>query len=81
MAVASLVLGILSLVCSFFSVWVGLVLGIVGIILGVQGRRLPDARGIGTAGLVCSIVGTVLSLLPLVLLCTACSMFTTLYGM
>ena len=34
MAVASLVLGILSLVFSFFSVWVSLVLGIVGIILG-----------------------------------------------
>lgn len=45
MAVASLVLGILSLVFSFFSVWVSLVLGIVGIILGVQGRREPDKQG------------------------------------
>ena len=80
MAVASLVLGILSLVFSFFSVWVSLVLGIVRIILGVQGRREPDKQGIGTAGLVCSIIGTVISLLPLVLLCTACNVFTTMYG-
>lgn len=38
-------------------------LGIIGIVLGVQGKKEYGKRGLAQAGFVCSIVGTVLSLL------------------
>ena len=67
MAVASLVLGILSILIALFGFgslwWLGPVLGIVGIVLGVQGKKDYARRGLAQAGFVCSIIGTVLSLL------------------
>lgn len=75
MGVASLVLGIVSLVIGvFFSTlfgWVGAIVGIIGIILGALGRKKTENTGIATAGLVCSIIGTVLSLI-LYIACMAC---------
>ena len=69
MGVASLVLGIISLVIGLFSAgslgWLGAVLAIVGIILGALGRKNPDGKG----GLVCSIIGLVLC----VILYVACA--------
>jgi hypothetical protein len=67
-AIASLVLGILALV-SFFTGWgaiVGLILGVVGIVMGVNAKKEIDAtgqegKGMATAGLVCSIIGTVIA--------------------
>jgi hypothetical protein len=56
MAVAGLVLGILSLV-TWWVLYVGLPISIVGIIMGALGRRSVSRRGIATAGLVCSIIG------------------------
>ena len=57
-AVASLVLGILAIVFG------GLVLGIIGIVLGTQAKKSFLAEGaptgMATAGIVCSIIGTVL---------------------
>lgn len=72
MAVASLVLGIVSVVFSFFGSWalLGLVTGIVGIVLAVKGRKITAKRGMATAGLVLSIVGTSLS--GLMFICAAC---------
>lgn len=73
MGVASLVLGIISLVIGLFSTgslgWLGAVLAIVGIILGALGRKDPDGKGIATGGLVCSIIGLVLC----VILYVACA--------
>lgn len=65
MAVGSLVLGIISIVLSFFGGinLFGGILGIVGIVLGVLGRKDPAKKGIATGGMVCSIIGTVLSLI------------------
>lgn len=65
MAVASLILGILSLLFLFggpFTGWVSLIMAIIGVVLGVKARRvLPyNARGMATAGMVCSIVTLVL---------------------
>lgn len=77
MGVASLVLGIIAIVIGVFSAgalgWLGGLLGIVGIVLGVLGRKnLPeDKRGMATAGMVCSIVGTILCLL-FYIACVAC---------
>ena len=74
MAVASLVLGIISIVIGLFVSawgWAGAIIGIIGIILGVQGRKDPEKKGLATAGLVCSIIGTVLCVL-FFLACAAC---------
>ena len=61
LAIAGLVLGIASVVFAFLYVWVGLVAGIVGIVLSVKGRKVPAKKGMATAGLVLSIIGTSLS--------------------
>ena len=75
MGVASLVLGIISLVIGVFSSgalgWLGAILAVVGIVFGAMGRKNPDKKGIATAGLVCSIIGLVLCLL-LYIACAAC---------
>ena len=75
MAIAGLVLGIVSLVFSFFIGWLGLIAGVVGIVLSVKGRQ-SEKKGLGTAGLVCSIIGTVLSLLTLA--CVLCALGITM---
>lgn len=63
LSVAGLVLGICALVIGLIiNSAVGLVCGIVGIILSVMGRKKAKAAGaptgMGTAGLVCSIIAT-----------------------
>lgn len=80
MGVASLVLGIISLVCGVFLAgfqWVGAIVGLIGIVLGAQGRKNPEKQGMATAGLVCSIIGFVLCII-LYVACVACA--TSLYG-
>lgn len=60
--VAGLVLGILSIVtCCFYGV-PGLILGIIGLVCAIKGRK-HSRSGIGTAGLVCSIIGLVFSVI------------------
>lgn len=67
MGVAALIMGILSIVLGAFGGisigWLGAIIGIIGIILGVQGKKIPDQKGLATAGFVCSVIGTILSLL------------------
>ena len=74
MGVASLVLGIVSIVFVVFTGGVArpvaAVLGIVGIVLGGLARR-DNPTGIATAGLVCSIIGAVLGLIA-VITCYGC---------
>lgn len=60
-AIAGLVIGIISVIFSFLYVWIGLIAGIVGIVLSVKGRQSENKKGLGTAGLVLSIIGTSLS--------------------
>ena len=74
-AIAALVLGILSILSSFTIMWVGLgwiglILGIVGIVMGVMAKK-KNPTGMATAGLVLSIIGTVLCALILIA-CAAC---------
>ncbi len=67
MAVAALVLGIVSLVFTIIPglQFIGAIVGLIGIILGVLGRKKAKAdnqpTGTATAGFVMSIIGTVLS--------------------
>ena len=75
MGVASLVLGIISIVLGVATGgafgWLGAILAIVGIVLGALGRKNPEKKGMATAGMVCSIIGLVLGLI-LYLACAAC---------
>jgi hypothetical protein len=74
MAVAGLVLGILSLIggsipgANAFPMWL---FGIVGIVLSAIARK-KEPSGIATAGLVLSIIGTVLSFI-FFLACAVCA--------
>ncbi len=72
MAVASLILGIVSIVFSFIPAFnvIGLILGIVGLVLAIVAKNKAPS-GMATAGLICSIVGIALTLIMLVA-CAAC---------
>ena len=73
MGIASLVLGIIALILSFFGVfgWLSAILGIVGIILGAVGRKDASKRGVATAGLVLSIIAVAWGLI----MWSACAAF------
>ncbi len=62
MQIASLVLGILSIVLACCTSYIGSVFGIVGLILAILGNK-QGKHGIGTAGFVCSIVGIVIGII------------------
>lgn len=71
-AVASLVLGIISLVTMFTGTFaiVGVVLSIIGLILGIKSKK-DNPSGMATAGIVLSIIALVLTALTF-LACVAC---------
>lgn len=73
MGIASLIIGIVALVLSFFGIfgWLSVILGIVGIILGALGRKDDAKRGVSTAGMVLSIIAVALGLI-FWLACAAC---------
>lgn len=77
MSVAGLVLGIISLVLFWVPLFntLALILGIVGIILSAKGKKKSAAvgapTGVGTAGLVLSIIGTVVAAIGF-FSCTVC---------
>ncbi len=70
MAVAALILGILSLVISVFGFFAGplaivaLVMGITGIVLAGISKKKQNK---GTGGLVCSILATIFSFIPAII--------------
>lgn len=72
MGIASLVLGIISIVIGVFSAgslgWLG---AVIGIVIGIQGKKIPDQAGMAQGGFICSIIGTVLCLLTYIA-CVAC---------
>lgn len=67
LSIAALILGIISSILAWFYLIniVALICGVVGIILAAKGRKAAIAaeapKGIGTAGLVLSIIGTCLA--------------------
>ena len=75
MGIAALVVGIASLAVFIFfgGAFSPIVfpIAIGGIILGALARKDPETRGMGTAGLICSIITLVLTILSYVA-CVAC---------
>ena len=64
MGIASLVIGIISLILSIFVGGItGIIPAIVGIILGILGRKDETQKSMATGGLVCSIIALVLGLI------------------
>jgi len=61
-ATAALVLGIVAIVFSYVAL-VGLVSGIVGLVMTSTAKKEGFVGGMATAGLICSIVGTILAAL------------------
>ena len=70
MGIAALVVGILSLVVFVFfgGAFSHMIfpISIVGIILGALARKNPETKAMGTAGLICSIIALVLTILAYV---------------
>ena len=64
-AVASLVLGIVSVVLCCCT-WVGIICGIVGLVLAVVAKKAGNTESICKAGLILSIIGIVLSVVLLI---------------
>jgi len=84
-AIASLVLGILAVICVVFGqggAAVGIILGIVGLILGINAKKESDQNaGMATAGIVLSIIAIAICVLALVacLACMGCLLASTTY--
>ena len=72
-AIASLVLGIVSIVTWFFGAGaiIGLVTGIIGLVCASKAKKDGFSGGIQTGGFVCSLIGTIGSALVFVA-CVAC---------
>ena len=77
MAVASLVLGIVSAVCIFFGyfAFIGIITGINGLILGIMAKKKQPC-GMATAGIVLSAVALGLCVITFIacFACTACAL-------
>jgi len=76
MAVASLVLGIISLVIAVFGGaaslgWIGSICGIIAIILGAIAKKDPEKKKQATAGLVCGIIALCWGIIATIA-CVAC---------
>jgi len=68
LAVISLVTGIISLLLMCCYPYVGIFFAIAGIILAIVSKKKNGKSGLATAGLICSIIGVVLSVIMLILL-------------
>ena len=74
MGVASLVLGIISLVIAVFTGpagWIGSICGIVAIVLGAIAKKDEAQKGKATAGLICGIIALAWGIIATIT-CVAC---------
>ena len=76
MGVASLVLGIISLLISFGAGfagmgWAGSICGILAIVLGAIAKKNPEQKGPATGGLVCGIIALCWGIIATIA-CVAC---------
>ena len=80
-ATASLVLGIISIVCWILTAtsFIGLVTGIIGLICSSSAKKAGFKGGIQTAGVVCSLIGVIGGAIVFVA-CVACVGFMGIIG-
>ena len=80
MAIESMVLGIVSVVlCCIW--YISLICAIAGIVFGILNNRNNGRNGMATAGIVCSIIGIVLSIAILILAAVGLMMFSEVAGL
>ena len=76
LATASLVLGIIGVICWFFgySSIISLILGIIGLVLASRARQEGNTSGVRTAGFVCSLIAVIGGAIVFVavIACVAC---------
>ena len=73
LAIASMVLGIVGLVFTFFiNGLIGLILGIIGLVLASKSKQLGFTGGMRTAGFVTSLISVILGAVLFVLAAVAC---------
>ena len=79
-AVASLVLGIIAIASCFFGLgaFVGVVCGIIGIVMANKAKSAGNTEGVCKGGFVCSIVGTAVSGVVLIVALMALGTLATL---
>lgn len=63
--IVGLICGIAGIILGCCTGWVGLIFGIIGLICAIFGNK-QGKTGVGTGGLICSIVALVLSVLMLI---------------
>ena len=82
MATASLVLGILSLVCGLFGFgfrWVGIILAVIAIIFAFK-NKAEDKTALAKAGKICAIIGLILCVIFLAVEIVAVGLFSAYVG-
>lgn len=80
MAIASMVLGIVSI--ALCCIWyLSLICAIVSIVFGIMNNRKNGRNAMATAGIVCSIIGIVLTIAILVLAAIGLMMFGGMAGL
>lgn len=79
-AVATLILGIISLIMIFTGVGsvAGIILAIVGVVLGNQVKRVDPSNGMAKAGRVLCWIGLILCIIVAILLFAACGLIVSL---
>lgn len=80
MAIASLILGIVSLIFSFILPVITLPAGIVGLIMGIIGYKKPYGRGMTIAGIILNSIGILSSIVFLFAWIVVLSEPTSRYG-
>ena len=80
MAIASMILGIVSIVlcCAWY---ISLICAVAGIVLGVLHNKKGAKSGMDTAGIVCSVIGIVLTVAVWILAVIGLAMFGELAGL
>ncbi len=67
LAIASMVLGIASIVLICIQPWIAFISGIVGLVLAIVYNKNNEKCGMSKAGLICSIIGIILFVVIIVL--------------
>ncbi len=80
LSIAALVLGILSIIASWGTSILGLILGIIGIVIAKKAKREETPNSLMTGGLVCSIIGIAISVVRFVIVVLVVGLWAATVG-